>query len=338
MSSALAGETAEGRGPVAHEVLNALTERARSGSVPGQRDDGLRIALGIEGGGMRGTITAGMACGLHERGLLPAFDAVYGSSAGAINGAWLLSATPDGLRGWTDPAFAEKLISWRAMLRRRPVIDVETLVEQVYVREFPMDFASVMASPVEYHPLATDAVTGRAADLRPMLGDPAEFRLALRASAALPFLAGPPVTLRGRRFYDAGVAESIPFRTPLAQGATHVMVLRSKCAADPVHDAGAGGLGGQDARRLPPPPRLIRLLTRTTLRNETRELHAALYARAVRTAQDVARISELQAGGRAFAVFAGPSAPVVGRMTTDGPALRAAFEAGREAIHRAFRW
>lgn len=320
-----------------HEVLKVLAERARSGSVPGRRDDGLRIALGIEGGGMRGTISAGMAYGLHELGLVPAFDAVYGSSAGAINAAWLLSANAGGLRGWTDPAFAQALISWRAMLRRRPVIDVETLVEEVYVREFPMDFGSVMVNPVEYHPLATDAVSGQAVDLRPMLGNPAEFRLALRASAALPFLAGPPVTLRGRRFYDAGVAESIPFRTPLAQGATHVMVLRSKRPAGPMHDGTLGGFVGLDARRLPPPPRSIRLLTRTTLRRESPQLHAALYTRAVRTAQDVARISELQAGGRAFAVFAGRAAPLVGRMTTDGPTLLAAFESGREAVHRAFR-
>ena len=91
-----------------------------------------------------------------------------------------------------------------------------------------MDFDSVLASQVEYHPLGTDAETGESTDLRPLIADPAELRLALRASASLPFLAGPPVELRGRRFYDAGVAESIPFRTPLAQGATHVLVLRSR--------------------------------------------------------------------------------------------------------------
>jgi len=59
-------------------------------------------SLAIEGGGMRGTVTAGMALALHELGLVPAFDAVYGSSAGAISGAWLLSSRPEGLRGWTE--------------------------------------------------------------------------------------------------------------------------------------------------------------------------------------------------------------------------------------------
>jgi predicted acylesterase/phospholipase RssA len=323
------------------DVRAALRVRAAAGSLPGQRDDGLRIALSIEGGGMRGTISAGMAYALHELGLTKAFDAVYGASAGAINGAWLVSSRPDGLHGWTDPSFAQALISWRALLRGRPVVDVHTLVEEVYVNTFPMDFASVLASPVEYHPLATDAATGRTADLRPLMADVPEMRLALRASAALPFLAGPPVTLRGRRFYDAGVAESIPFRTPIEQGATHVLVLRSRPPAGPVQDGALGGFTGldaADAARLPPPPRSVRLLTRTTLRKESPELRAALLSRAVRTARDVARITELQAAGRAYSVHPdGATVPPVSRMTTDGGMLAAAFEAGRAAFHRAFQ-
>ena len=231
-----------------HDVLRVIEERARSGSRPGHRDDGLRIALSIEGGGMRGTVSAGMALALYERGLVPAFDAVYGSSAGAISGAWLLSSTPEGLRGWADPNYARSLIHWSAPLRRRPrrrpVVDVETLVEVLYQTELPMDFASVLASPVEYHPLATDAATGESTDLRPLITDEAELRLALRASASLPFLAGPPIELHDRRFYDAGVAESIPFRTPLAQGATHILVLRSRRPLDLAE--GAGGAAGAD--------------------------------------------------------------------------------------------
>jgi predicted patatin/cPLA2 family phospholipase len=322
-----------------HDVLRLLAGRAESGSQPGKRADDLRIVLAIEGGGMRGTVSAGMAHALHELGLVPAFDAVYGSSAGAINAAWLLSSRPDGLRGWADPSYAKALIRWPAMLRGRPVVDVRTLVEEVYVTQFPMDFESVVANPVEYHPLATDAVTGAATDLRPLIGDPAEFRLALRASASLPFLAGPPVTLRGRRFYDAGLAESIPFRTPLAQGATHILVLRSRRPLHAVLD-GPDSLGrftGFDAARMPRPPRSVRLLTRTTLRRESPELRTALLTRGIRTAADVARIAELQHSGQAYMVFPGRAAPPVSRLTTDGALLEAAFEDGREAVHRTFR-
>jgi predicted acylesterase/phospholipase RssA len=349
----------------AHEVLRVLAGRVRTGSRPGQRGDGLRVALAIEGGGMRGTVSAGMALALHELGLVPAFDAVYGASAGAITGAWLLSSNPEGLRGWAEPSYAKALIRWRALLRGRPVVDVRTLIEVVYQTEWPMDFGSVLASPVEYHPLATDAASGAATDLRPLLRDPADLRLALRASASLPFLAGPPVRLRDRRFYDAGVAESIPFRTPLAQGATHILVLRSRlplaaalakagppaatgattqagaAAADGARAGGAVPAGGRPplASRPPRPrrpPRSVRLLARTTLRRESAELRAALLTRGTRTAADVARIAELEAAGRALTIRPPASAPPVSRLTTDGALLAAAFEAGLAAARAVF--
>jgi predicted patatin/cPLA2 family phospholipase len=345
------------------ELLGILRERARTGSLPSSRTDPYRVVLSIEGGGMRGTISAGMALGLAELGLVPAFDAVYGSSAGAITGAWLLSSTPEGLRGWADPDYARTLIRWSALLRGRPVVDVRTLVEVVYQTDFPMDFASVLASPVEYHPLGTDAETGKSTDLRPLIGTPAELRLALRASASLPFLAGPPVELRGRRFYDAGVAESVPFRTPLAQGATHVLVLRSRrpleseLAGPPDGADGTGDpdgtsdpddvthadnyddtadldapVGGKAAR----PPRSIRLLARTTLRHESVAFRTALFTRPVRTAADVARIAVAEAEGKAVTVYPPAATPPVSRLTTDPGMLAAALELGRQATHALF--
>lgn len=315
-----------------HEVRRLIEERVRSGSTPGHRNDPYRIALSVEGGGMRGTVSAGMALALHELGMVPAFDAVYGSSAGAITGAWLLSSTPEGLRGWADPDYARTLIRWSSLLRGRPVVDVRTLIEVVYQTEFPMDFDSVLASPVEYHPLGTDAETGESSDLRPLISNPAELRLALRASASLPFLAGPPVELRGRRFYDAGVAESIPFRTPLDQDATHVLVLRSR---RPLALNGAGphpnGSAGPGVPPSPRPPRSVRLLTRTTLRNESLALRTALLTRPVRTAADVARIAAMEAEGRALTIYPPATAPPVSRLTTDSRLLSAALESGRGA-------
>jgi len=47
-------------------VLRALAARVGGGSQPGARRDGLRIALAVEGGGMRGIVSAGMALALHE--------------------------------------------------------------------------------------------------------------------------------------------------------------------------------------------------------------------------------------------------------------------------------
>lgn len=297
---------------------------------------------------MRGTVSAGMALALHELGLVPAFDALYGASAGAITGAWLLSR-PEGLHGWTEPAYARTLIRRSAALRGRPVADVRALIEDLYQTTFPMDFAAVLASPVEFHPLATDAATGQSTDLRPLISDPAGLRLALRASAALPLLAGPPVTIAGRRFYDAGVSESIPYRTALTQGATHILVLRSRRAQDALaSDAPtAEGLAPDAAapeglaRDAPAASRVARLLARTTLRRESPEFRTAFLARESRLAADDLRLSAYESaqitGPAVYSIRPASDSPAVGRLATDGPLLRAAFEAGCAATHAAFR-
>jgi len=76
-----------------HRVLQLLSERRRTKSKPGQRDDNdkARLALCIEGGGMRGAVSAGMAAAISCLGLADAFDTVYGSSAGSVIGAYLVS-------------------------------------------------------------------------------------------------------------------------------------------------------------------------------------------------------------------------------------------------------
>jgi len=308
---------------------------------------------------MRGTVSAGMALALHELGVVSAFDAVYGSSAGALSGAWLLSSEPERLHGWADPDYAKTLIRWSSLLRGRPVVDVRTLVEEVYQTEWPMDFASILASPIEYHPLGTDAETGKSTDLRPFLVGPVELRLALRASASLPFLAGPPVELGGRRFYDAGVAESIPFRTPLAQGATHVLLLRSRRPLtseqvdpqgndiDDLNDDAVGekndqnGNGatfspGPNGAKPPRVPRSSRILARTALRRESLELRTALLTRPVRTAADVVRIKVHEAEGKALMIYPPSSVPPVSRLTTDPRLLAAGLESGRQATRDVF--
>jgi predicted patatin/cPLA2 family phospholipase len=304
-------------------TLLLLQERVKSGSRPGQRTDEYRIVLSVEGGGMRGTVTAGMAYALHEQGLLTAFDAVYGTSAGAITAAWLLSSNPDGLRGWARPDYARTLISWSALLRRRPVVDVETLIEVVYRGEFPMDFESVLASEVSWHPLGTDAATGASTDLHPLVSDPAEVRLALRASAGLPLLAGPAVVLRGRRFFDGGLAEPIPVRTPMADGATHLVVLRSR----PFRVMPAGPVIS------PRPAREARFLTSTFLRRESPDLRNVYLARSAQMLTDVSRVAAMEALGTAVSFYPPAGGPPVTRFTTDGALLAAAFEAGREAVH-----
>lgn len=59
---------------MSHPVLELIRRRIAEGSRPGDRDpsDHARLALAIEGGGMRGSITGGMALAIDKLGLLTA--------------------------------------------------------------------------------------------------------------------------------------------------------------------------------------------------------------------------------------------------------------------------
>lgn len=211
-------------------VVDLLRTRRTAGSPPGARTDDATVALVIEGGGNRAAYSAGMALALVELGYRDAFDAVYGTSGGAINGGWFLS---DGrqhwLRGWASPEVAaRKVTDPRRIVRGRPMVDLELLVEDIYTGLAPMDFAGIVEHPIAYHPMATNARTGVSEDLAPLLRTAADVRAALRASACLPLLAGPPVRVGGDTYLDGGLTEGFAYRTALAQGATHVVVLRTR--------------------------------------------------------------------------------------------------------------
>src|SRR6201986_4511547 len=74
-----------------HPVVALIRRRRDEGSKPGARTDGRRVALVIEGGGMRGVVAAGMTTAIEQLGLRDAFDEVHGASAGAFNSAFLLA-------------------------------------------------------------------------------------------------------------------------------------------------------------------------------------------------------------------------------------------------------
>jgi predicted patatin/cPLA2 family phospholipase len=297
-----------------HPVLEALREPPAGG----------RVALVVEGGGMRGAVSGGMALALHELGLAGAFDAAYGSSAGALNAMWLVSGRlPEGIPTWVDPRLVHALIRRRRLLRGGPVVDVRTLVERRYEELSPGLFSAVLAGRTELHPIATDVATGTAVDLHDQIVDEPSLRRALRASAALPLLAGPPVQLDGRRLLDAGLSAAIPFRAALADGPTHVLVLRSRRA-------------GETAQ---PPARLAGRLTARLLRRLDPAVARAFLTRAEREAEDEAMLARHDAdpslAPAVLSIRPAPGSPVPGRLTRDVVLIGAGLAAGRAAAHAA---
>jgi predicted patatin/cPLA2 family phospholipase len=212
----------------AHPVVQALRRRREEGSAPGQRTDGRRIALVIEGGAMRGVVSAGMAAALDQLGLRDAFDEVHGASAGAFNGAFFLAGQAAYMtslywRGFGDPRF----VSFRRALRGGgPAFDMDYVVDGIWARGRPLRIDVLLATPTDLHCTATDADSAAIVDLGE-LRTAEEVRTALRASARLPWLAGQPVAFRGRRLLDATLAEAIPVQAPL-ETCTDIVVLQTR--------------------------------------------------------------------------------------------------------------
>ena len=218
----------EGNVSMHHAVLEAIFQRQKSGSTPGRREDDFKIALAVEGGAMRGVVSAGMLAGLEYLGLLPAFDVIYATSAGAINAAYFIA----GQAAYRASIYYENInnsqfvspLRWLA--GERPV-SLEFLFEHVMISKKPLNWRRVLDSEIELVPMATSLSQARAVPLR---GAHSRYGLFLRlkASARIPFLAGPPVCVEGEFCLDGGLYAPIPFRQALDEGCTHVFALLTR--------------------------------------------------------------------------------------------------------------
>lgn len=207
-------------------VLRMILERAREGSIPGERTDGSLVCLAIEGGGMRAAVTAGMCVALEAAGLTASFDRVYGVSAGALNG-WGFAAgqAAIGSTHYLD-AVRRGVVRRTAPLRGRPLVDLGTLFDELIAARKPLSYRRLAGGP-EFRALATSLETMTLRVLADF-ADVDELIQAVHASAALPRLGGEPPVFRGERMTDGSLIEPIPFASALREGATHVLVLRSR--------------------------------------------------------------------------------------------------------------
>jgi predicted patatin/cPLA2 family phospholipase len=300
----------------AHPVVQMLLRRREEGSRPGARSDGRRAALVIEGGAMRGVVSAGMASALDQLGLRDAFDEVHGASAGAFNGAFFMAGQAAYMtslywRGFGDPRF----VSLRRALRGEgPAFDMDYVVDGIWARGRPLRMDVLLESAAELHCTATDADSAAIVDLA-HLRSAEEVRCALRASARLPWLAGQPVTFRGHRLLDATLAEAIPVQAAL-KTATDVLVLQTR--PEGVEHSGLSGPVGlvTDRYLRTINPALVQL--RRTRSERYDELSAWLSRRA---ADSAAAAAPGAAGAAGAAARNGQPAICVIRPPAETPAI-----------------
>lgn len=213
-----------------HPVLDVLRARRQDGSTPAQRaarGDEIKVGVAVEGGGMRAAVSAAMLTALDDLGMVPAFDAVYGSSSGALNGAYFLAG--EGQSWWNLTIYFDDLpnktfLDFTRQLRGESILNLDYAFEEVMERRKPLDFERALASEVRLGVVIT-SVPDQKTVLVDRFDDRDDLKAALRASTWMPGAVRGTATFRGERALDGVVLQAHPWRAAALDGCTHILSL-----------------------------------------------------------------------------------------------------------------
>jgi len=301
-----------------HPVIDLIRHRALSGSAPGARADAARLGLCVEGGAMRGVVSAGMVAGIEQLGLLRVFDVVIGCSAGAANAAYLVGGRATaGATIYYTKINNRSFIDAARPLRRRPVVDLGFLVDDVMRRQEPLDTGAILCSPVPLVIVASNIDSGQSEALTDFV-DGDDVLGALRASAAMPILAGAPWPHRDGRYWDGSLTEPVPLPTAARLGCTHVLALLTRPA----------GVGRPD----------LSLFQRHVILPRVRRVSTALGDRFERQREEYSRaMTQLDADcGSVRVLPLRPSGPAVRNLERRRAVLEDGARQGISAVFSAF--
>jgi predicted acylesterase/phospholipase RssA len=180
--------------------------------TPARRDPARDLVLYASGGGMRGIFGAGALHALAELGVRRAVRAVYGISAGALNGAhFALGSTMRAVEWYLYHVLEHGILARAtamALLRGEDMVDVSE-AERVLAAERMVDGESLCRCPfpVRFGAVERDSLEFRWLDAR----RPDAIRVLLASSTVFPFVHD-GVSLDGVTYIDGGYREGICFR------------------------------------------------------------------------------------------------------------------------------
>lgn len=172
-----------------------------------------QTALVLEGGGFRGIYASGVLDYFMKKDLR--FPYVIGVSMGAINGANYVSGQPGRSFAIARQFMPDRRYMGIGNLIKEGNFFSRRFAYNVLPRRYNLfDMKTYYNAPVRFYITATDVATGRAVYFEKMEGDVADL---IAASSSLPFMSR-MVEIKGKRYLDGGVADSIPVEKALADG------------------------------------------------------------------------------------------------------------------------
>jgi predicted patatin/cPLA2 family phospholipase len=199
--------------------------KSRAGLPAPPPSTGRKLALLVEGGGMRGVCSAGGLVALDAMGFRNVFDQIYATSAGAMNVAYMLAGQAVfGIQIYYKEINNDKFINFR---RLRKVVDIDFIFDRVVTQIRPLNTARVLEAPCEFLVSVLDKDSAETVVLR-TTDYPREILSLLKATTALPVVYNRSVQIGSRHYIDGGLGSPVPLDHAIQQGCTDLLVFLTR--------------------------------------------------------------------------------------------------------------
>lgn len=182
------------------------------------------FTLVLEGGGMRGTFSAGVLDYFQERNIEP--ELTIGVSAGAIHGLCLKSKQPGtSLKVVLDYANDPRYLSKQNLVKSGEIFNLDFLFEDIFHKYVPFDYDAFAKNPMRMIAVSTNMRTGL-----PTYNYVVNMRQDypyVQASSSLPIV-GKARQIGDDFFMDGGVSDSIPIKFAMKQKNEKIVVVTTQ--------------------------------------------------------------------------------------------------------------
>lgn len=179
------------------------------------------------GGGLRGVYGAGVFDYCLDKNIQ--FDFCIGVSAGSANvTSYIAGQKKRNYAFYTEYSFRKEYMSLRNFFFKKSYLDLDYVYGMLSNKdgENPLDYQSIIRSPIEFLAVATDAKTGEVKyfDKSDLHQD--DYSI-LKASSAIPFVCH-PYEVNGVPYYDGALSDTIPIEKAFVCGCDKVVLILTK--------------------------------------------------------------------------------------------------------------
>lgn len=184
------------------------------------------IAIAVEGGGLRGIVSAAFLNLFVDFGLVANVKLVSGTSSGAINSAYFLNQNMERLFGlYRTMASRQFLQPWRWP----DAMNFKYLFEEQIPQNYPLDLTALRTDARPFYISVTDVLTGRS-DCK-LAQDCATDTLLynlIRASASSPLFSTNQEILFDRAYNDGHIEQAVPYQILLDKNTDYIFCLLTR--------------------------------------------------------------------------------------------------------------